>query len=257
MKPISTWNILLILQFITAQKSYLYLRAMNKSFFDRIVYTLILLSIASIVAESFESFNSKYGRYLNIFQTITYILFTAEYIYRTINAARKRSWKSYVFSFFGIIDLLAIIPFILPFIISVDARSIRVLRLFRLLLIFKIGRHSKAVRTLLSVVKSIRVEVGVTFFTSIIAIVLAGILMYYAENDVQPEAFADMGKSIWWAVATLTTVGYGDIYPITIMGKFIATSLAFIGVGLIAIPAGLISAAYVEEVNSLKEKNKK
>ena len=97
MKPISAWNILLILQFISAQKSYLYLRAMNKSFFDRIVYTLILLSIASIVAESFESFNSKYGRYLNIFQTITYILFTAEYIYRTINAARKRSWKSYVF----------------------------------------------------------------------------------------------------------------------------------------------------------------
>lgn len=242
---------------IHKKKGYSYLRAMNKSFFDRIVYTLILLSIASIVAESFESFNSKYGRYLNIFQTITYILFTAEYIYRTINAARKRSWKSYVFSFFGIIDLLAIIPFILPFIISVDARSVRVLRLFRLLLIFKIGRHSKAVRTLLSVVKSIRVEVGVTFFTSIIAIVLAGILMYYAENDAQPEAFADMGRSIWWAVATLTTVGYGDIYPITIMGKVIATSLAFIGVGLIAIPAGLISAAYVEEVNSLKEKNKK
>jgi voltage-gated potassium channel len=113
------------------------------------------------------------------------------------------------------------------------------------------------VRTLLSVVKSIRAEVGVTFFTSIIAIVLAGILMYYAENDAQPEAFADMGRSIWWAVATLTTVGYGDIYPITIMGKIIATSLAFIGVGLIAIPAGLISAAYVEEVYSIKGKKKK
>tara|TARA_B100000768_G_C11165879_1_gene326567 strand:- start:138 stop:416 length:279 start_codon:yes stop_codon:yes gene_type:complete len=91
-------------------------------------------------------------------------------------------------------------------------------------------------------------------FTSIVAVVFAGILMYYAENETQPEVFSNMGQSIWWAVATLTTIGYGDIYPVTAIGKLIASSLAFVGIGLVAIPAGLISAAYVEEVNNNKRK---
>ena len=111
---------------------------------------------------------------------------------------------------------------------------------------------NKAVNTLITVVKSVRVEVGLTLFTSVIAVVFAGILMYYAENESQPEVFSDMGQSIWWAVATLTTIGYGDIYPVTGLGKLIASSLAFIGIGLVAIPAGLISAAYVEELNKSK-----
>ena len=223
-----------------------------RNFFDKAIYALILLSIASIIAESVEEFNSKYGEYLSIFETFTYLVFSIEYIYRVVESIRKTSWKSYVFSFFGIIDLLAIIPFFLPLFITIDSRSIRVLRLVRLVNIVKIGRHNKAVNTLITVVKSVRVEVGLTLFTSVIAVVFAGILMYYAENESQPEVFSDMGQSIWWAVATLTTIGYGDIYPVTGLGKLIASSLAFIGIGLVAIPAGLISAAYVEELNKSK-----
>ena len=177
-----------------------------------------------------------------------------EYVYRVIDSVRQGSWRTYVFSFFGIVDLLAIVPFLLPFLITIDSRSIRVLRLVRLVSIFKIARHNKAVNTLISVVSSVIVEVGITLFTSFIAVVFTGILMFYAENESQPEVFSDMGQSIWWAVATLTTIGYGDIYPVTGMGKLIASSLAFIGIGLVAIPAGLISAAYVEEIN---KKNKK
>jgi len=223
-----------------------------KNFFDKTIYALILLSIASIIAESYQNFNLKYGVYLGFFETFTYIVFSGEYIYRVIESSRKGSWKDYVFSFFGVIDLLAIIPFVLPFFIAIDSRSIRVLRLVRLVNIVKIGRHNKAVNTLITVVKSVRVEVGLTLFTSVIAVVFAGILMYYAENESQPEVFSDMGQSIWWAVATLTTIGYGDIYPVTGLGKLIASSLAFIGIGLVAIPAGLISAAYVEELNKSK-----
>jgi len=223
-----------------------------KSIFDKAIYILILLSIVSIIAESIEDFNMKYGKYLDMFETFTYIVFSGEYVYRVLEAVLKKSWKSYVFSFFGIIDLLAIIPFLLPFLITVDSRSVRVLRLVRLVNIIKIGRHNKAVNTLITVVRSVRVEVGITLFTSIIAVVFAGILMYYAEHESQPEIFKDMLQSIWWAVATLTTIGYGDIYPVTGLGKLIASSLAFIGIGLVAIPAGLISAAYVEELNKSK-----
>ena len=223
-----------------------------KNFFDKVIYVLIFLSIASIIAESVEDFNYKYGHYLSLFETLTYLIFSVEYIYRLIESIRKTSWKSYVFSFFGIIDLLAIIPFFLPLFITIDSRSIRVLRLVRLVTIFKIGRHNKAVNTLINVVSSVRVEVGLTLFTSFIAVVFAGILMFYAEHDAQPEVFKDMLQSIWWAVATLTTIGYGDIYPVTGLGKIIASSLAFIGIGLVAIPAGLISAAYVEELNKSK-----
>ena len=225
-----------------------------KNFLDKFIYTLILLSIAAIIAESFESFNLRFGKYLSAFEIFTYVIFSGEYIYRIIESSKEKSWKSYVFSFFGIIDLLAIIPFFLPFLISIDARSIRVLRLVRLVNIIKIGRHNKAINSLITVIKSVRVEVGVTMFTSIVAVVFAGILMYYAENETQPEVFSNMGQSIWWAVATLTTIGYGDIYPVTAIGKLIASSLAFVGIGLVAIPAGLISAAYVEEVNNNKRK---
>lgn len=224
-----------------------------KNYLDKFIYTLILLSIAAIIAESFEAFNLRFGKYLSAFEIFTYVIFSGEYIYRIIISSKEKSWKSYVFSFFGIIDLLAIIPFFLPFLISIDARSLRVLRLVRLVNIIKIGRHNKAINSLIAVVKSVRVEVGVTMFTSIVAVVFAGILMYYAENEAQPDVFSNMGQSIWWAVATLTTIGYGDIYPVTAIGKLIASSLAFVGIGLVAIPAGLISAAYVEEVNKKKK----
>jgi len=219
---------------------------------DRLVYGLIIASIIGIIAETHDK--SENARHLfGLFETVTYIAFSIEYIYRILQARKGLGIQSYALSFFGIIDLLAILPFFLPFIIAVDARAIRVLRLLRLVNVIKIGRHNKAINTLIKVIRSVRTEVAVTLFASVVVVVFAGILMYYAEHETQPEVFNNMSQSIWWAVATLTTIGYGDIYPITAMGKIIASSLAFVGVGLVAIPAGLISAAYVEEINNQKK----
>jgi len=219
---------------------------------DRLVYGLIIASIIGIIAETHDI--SENARHLfGLFETVTYIAFSIEYIYRILQARKGLGIQSYALSFFGIIDLLAILPFFLPFIIAVDARAIRVLRLLRLVNVIKIGRHNKAINTLIKVIRSVRTEVAVTLFASVVVVVFAGILMYYAEHETQPEVFNNMSQSIWWAVATLTTIGYGDIYPITAMGKIIASSLAFVGVGLVAIPAGLISAAYVEEINNQKK----
>jgi len=224
---------------------------MNK-ILDRIVYGLIIASIIGIVAETHDiSDNARH--LLGLFETVTYIAFSIEYIYRILQARKGLGVQSYALSFFGIIDLLAILPFFLPFIVAVDARAIRVLRLLRLVNVIKIGRHNKAINTLIKVIRSVRTEVAVTLFASIVVVVFAGILMYYAEHETQPEVFTNMSQSIWWAVATLTTIGYGDIYPVTALGKIIASSLAFVGIGLVAIPAGLISAAYVDEINSQKK----
>ena len=224
---------------------------MNK-LIDRIVYALIIASIIGIIAETHDiSDNARY--YLGIFETVTYIAFSVEYVYRILQARKGSGVQSYALSFFGIIDLLAILPFFLPFIVAVDARAIRVLRLLRLVNVIKIGRHNKAINTLIKVIRSVRTEVAVTLFASVVVVVFAGILMYYAEHETQPEVFTNMSQSIWWAVATLTTIGYGDIYPVTALGKIIASSLAFVGIGLVAIPAGLISAAYVDEINSQKK----
>ena len=219
---------------------------------DRVVYFLIIASIVGIVAETHDiSDNARY--LLGLFETVTYIAFSVEYVYRILQARKGLGVQSYALSFFGIIDLLAILPFFLPFIIAVDARAIRVLRLLRLVNVIKIGRHNRAINTLIKVIRSVRTEVAVTLFASIVVVVFAGILMYYAEHETQPEVFTNMSQSIWWAVATLTTIGYGDIYPVTALGKIIASSLAFVGIGLVAIPAGLISAAYVDEINSQKK----
>lgn len=219
---------------------------------DSISYGLILFSIVLVIVDT-HNVSPEVRRLLHWFEIATYLAFSVEYIVRIRLAMTNRGWKSYVFSFWGMVDILAIIPFYLPLIVSIDSRFLRVLRLLRVVNIVKAGRHSRAIQTLLKVIRSVRTEVSVTLFASVVTVVFAGMLMYYAEHDAQPEVFSNMTQSIWWAVATLTTIGYGDIYPITALGKLIASLLAFVGIGLVAIPAGLISAAYIEELKNRKE----
>lgn len=213
---------------------------------DRFIYVLILLSTLAIILESDERLEHSYGYLFQTFEVVTVIIFSLEYIYRTVlNFGRNKNFK-YNLSFFGLIDLVAVLPFFLPMAIAFDSRSLRTLRLIRALRVLKVGQHSKAVKHLLQVFKQIKGELTLTFFLSLILIVLSGIVVYYAENPTQPEVFNNIGNSIWWAFATLTTVGYGDIYPVTLLGRLIASFVAIIGIGLIAIPTGLISATYVD-----------
>lgn len=219
---------------------------------DSISYGLILFSIVLVIVDT-HNVSPEVRRLLHWFEIATYLAFSVEYIVRIRFAMTNRGWRSYVFSFWGMVDILAIIPFYLPLMVSIDSRFLRVLRLLRVVNIVKAGRHSRAIKTLLKVIRSVSTEVSVTLFASVVTVVFAGMLMYYAEHDAQPEVFSNMTQSIWWAVATLTTIGYGDIYPITALGKLIASLLAFVGIGLVAIPAGLISAAYIEELKTRKE----
>jgi len=218
----------------------------TEALIDKAVYLLILLSTFAIILESDKELSAQYNRPFQVFEIISVIIFSIEYVYRTIlNFRRFRNFK-YNYGFYGLIDLIAVLPFFLPLAFVFDSRALRILRLIRALRILKVGQHSKAVKHLLQVFKEIKGELTLTFFLSLILIVFAGIVVFYAENPFQPEVFNNIGSSIWWAFATLTTVGYGDIYPITLIGKLIASFVAIIGIGLIAIPTGLISATYVD-----------
>jgi voltage-gated potassium channel len=217
-----------------------------ESIIDKGVYILILLSTLAIILESDQELSKTYHRLFQNFEIISVLVFSVEYIYRTIlNFNRNKNLK-YNYSFYGLIDLIAVLPFFLPLAFAFDSRALRILRLIRALRVLKVSQHSKAVKHLLQVFKQIKGELTLTFFLSLILIVFSGIVVYYAENPSQPDVFNNIGNSIWWALATLTTVGYGDIYPITVLGKLIASFVAIVGIGLIAIPTGLISATYVD-----------
>ena len=135
-----------------------------------------------------------------------------------------------------------------PYIIKIDLRVIRVLRLFRLLRLFKLNRHSKALRLIVTVFKKTKSDILVTAFIVSFLLIMAATLMYDIENEAQPDAFSNIGEALWWSVATLTTVGYGDIYPITGLGKLLSGVIALLGIGIVALPTGIISSAYIEEV---------
>ncbi|BAO54594.1 ion transporter [Nonlabens marinus] len=227
---------------------------------SKFIYWLIIVNVLSIILESYADFKAAYGWYLYVFEVFSVVIFTIEYVIRLytaplefkVNSKIKSRWK-FASSGYGIIDLIAILPFYLPFLFAVDLRILRVLRLIRLLRIFKLGRHSKALRSILDVLKETRSELSISFFVAFILLLLSSTLMYYIEHEVQPESFASIGHSFWWAIATLTTVGYGDVYPVTAAGKILGGITAIIGIGFLALPTGIISSAFIEKVKETKE----
>ena len=166
------------------------------------------------------------------------VVFTIEYITR-IAISRPRG--RYAFSFFGIIDLIAILPFYLAS--GVDLRSVRAFRLLRLFRLLKLARYSSAIRRYHRAFIIAREELVLFGITSLIVLFLSSVGIYYFENEAQPDAFSSVFHSFWWAVCTLTTVGYGDIYPVTAGGKTFTFVVLIVGIGLVAVPSGLIASA--------------
>jgi voltage-gated potassium channel len=152
----------------------------------------------------------------------------------------------------ALVDLFAILPFYLPFIIPFDLCALRALRLVRLFRLFKMSRYVEALTTLDDVIKAKKEELAVTLAMILILLILASSAMYIAETDAQPDKFPNIPATLWWGVVTLTTIGYGDIYPVTPLGKVIGGLIAFLGIGLFALPAGILAAGFAEEVQKTK-----
>ncbi|WP_246109489.1 ion transporter [Roseimaritima multifibrata] len=206
--------------------------------FDLAIQLLIVLSLIAFSVETLPNLDPQWIRFLQIFEVVTVLVFTAEYLLRFLVADRK---LSFVFSFFGIIDLLAILPFYLSF--GIDLRTIRAFRLLRLFWMFKLVRYSKAIQRFHRAFLIAREEIVLFLCVTIILLYLAAVGIYHFEHDTQPEAFASIFHSLWWAVITLTTVGYGDIYPVTAGGRIFTFALLLIGLGVVSVPAGLMASA--------------
>lgn len=227
--------------------------------FDLLIMALIVLSIVSIVLESFQSLSARYGTAFRAFEGFTVAVFTAEYLARIWTAdilypeaAHPR--LKYMLSFMALVDLLAILPFYLPF-ISADMRYLRMIRLFRLMRlfrVFKLGRYFDALQTILQVIRLSASRLIISMVLCFTVMLFSAIIMYTVENPVQPEQFPNVIASMWWAICALTTVGYGDVYPITAIGRFLASIISLLGIGIIAIPTGIITAGFSSVISSEK-----
>ena len=213
--------------------------------FNLFIQSLIILSVISFTIETLPNLSSGVQQVFSFFEIMTVLIFTIEYILRIIVAENKRR---FIFSFYGLVDLLSILPFYLAF--GFDLRFIRVLRLMRLFRTLKLFRYTQALNTLGRAFKEIRNELIVFLFACMMLLYLSSVGIYFFERIAQPEAFASVFHSMWWAVATLTTVGYGDVYPVTLGGKIFTTFILFIGLGVIAVPAGLIASALTTSVKN-------
>ncbi|PSR09761.1 MAG: potassium channel protein [Bacteroidetes bacterium] len=229
--------------------------------FHLFIITLILLSITAIILESYQPLRAGYEPLFYLFEVFTVVIFSVEYFLRIWTADLKypdlgkwQARRQFIFSPLGLVDLIAVLPFYLPFFFKFDLRFIRILRIVRLLRIFKLNRYTQALKLFSNVFFEKRNELGITLFVMFILLLMSSTIMYYLESDVQPEKFPDIISTFWWAVATLTTVGYGDVYTMTGWGKLISGIIAILGIGLVALPTGILSAGFIEKI---EEKNQK
>jgi voltage-gated potassium channel len=215
----------------------------NGKLFDIILLAAILLSIVGVMLESVYEIDRKYHELIIAFEWGFTILFTIEYFFRIY--AVNRPFK-YIFSFMGIVDLLAIIPtyliFILPAAHSLSViRAIRLIRIFR---IFKLSRYLRGAHTMQIALRSSRPKIIVFLLSIMLLVIILGTLMYIIENSVRTNGFENIPNSIYWSIITLTTVGYGNIVPMTILGKIVASFIMILGYGIIAVPTGIVTAEF-------------
>ena len=223
--------------------------------FDYVIESLIVLNIIAVILESFVSLKLAYEHVFSTLELISVVIFTIEYILRLWTAdlkfPKKNSFMariSFVFSGMAIVDLLAILPFYIPLSFMVDLRILRILRLTRILRVLKLGRYSNSLMLIGRVFRRSKSDLIVTLFVTFLLLLLSSSLMYFVENPAQPDKFPNIIASAWWTIITLTTVGYGDVYPVTILGKALGGFIALLGIGLVALPTGIISSGFMEEV---------
>lgn len=232
--------------------------------FDYFIVTLIVLNVIAVALDTMAGVNLTITQFLRIFEIFSIIIFTIEFLLRiyisdiTYPAKNKfYSFLKFITTPYGLIDLFAILPFYIPFIIKADLRFLRILRLVRFFRIFKISRYNSTLKLFIDVFKEKKAEIQMTFFIAVLMILLSAFIIYHVENPVQPEKFDNIFTSMWWTVATLTSVGYEDIAPITALGRVISGLMSILGIGLIALPTGIISAGFIEKIDKNKSQKKK
>ena len=219
---------------------------------------LILTNVVAVVMESVHSVYSEYSQAFYIFELFSVVIFSIEYLLRVWAAPENPTYAdqlhprfAFMRSGMAIIDILAIAPFYLSMFMGIDTRVLRALRLLR---IFKLTRYSSSMDLLMTVLKQELPNIGSAMFIMMIVIIFSASGLYFVEREAQPEAFGSIPAALWWATVTLTTVGYGDAYPVTLLGRALGMLIMLTGVGMAALPAGILASGYTRELGIRQEK---
>jgi voltage-gated potassium channel len=234
----------------------------DSKYFDPFIMGLIILNVAAVVLETVQSIYSAYAPFFHIFDVFSLAVFTVEYFLRVWSCTTNPKFKDpmrgrlrFLVTPLALIDLMAVLPFYLPFIFP-DLRFMRAMRLFRLFRVLKLARYTESLQTFVDVLRLKKEELLLMFFAIMILLVVSSSFMYQAENAAQPEAFSSIPAAMWWGIVTLATVGYGDVYPITAWGKFIGSIVVILGIGLFALPTGVLASGFAEVLARRKEEQK-
>jgi len=229
--------------------------------FDISLLVLILTNLMAITLETVAGLSRQYAFYFETFETITITIFSIEYLLRFWSCTAAPEFQhpvlgriKFVLTPLALIDLLSLVPFYIPLLLPVDFRFIRFVRLLRVLRLFKLSRYSQPFQALSNIFQAKRDELIVTLVAVLGLLWLASTLMYFIEHDTQPQAFANIPTTMWWGVMTITTVGYGDVYPMTIAGRILGSCISILGICLFALPTGIIATGFTEELERQKRK---
>ncbi len=227
--------------------------------YDLLSTAMLILNLAVSIMATFDTMEMRYGRLLLSVEAVSTAFFAVDYVLRLLTArclhpafSEGRALFHYVFSLAGLIDLFSFLPYYLPFFFPSGAAAFRLFRVVRIFRLFRINAYYDSLNVITEVIAGKKQQLLSSVFIILILMIASSLCMYSLEHDAQPDVFSNAFSGIWWSVSTLLTVGYGDIYPITTLGKVFSIFIAFLGVGMVAIPTGIISAGFVEQYSRLK-----
>jgi voltage-gated potassium channel len=232
---------------------------------ELLLIVLIFLNILAIILESVQEINAVYADVFHEIEYFSVVIFTIEYFLRLWTAPENPKFQSkfgrlrYGTSSMAIIDLLSILPYYLALLLNflpIDLRFIRAVRTFRLIRVLKIARYLKALGIIQAVLRERKEQIMLSIMFIVFLLVMVSTLMYYAEHEAQPEKFSSIPATMWWGIETLTTVGYGDMIPMTTFGKILGGMIAILGIGLFALPAGILSSGLSDHLHGAKQKKR-
>ena len=227
--------------------------------YDLLSTLLVIINLTAALMYTFDSMELKYGATLSAIEDVTVAFFALDYAARLCSARfirpnlpEGKALLRYIFSFTGIIDLFSFLPYYLPVFFPSGAVAFRMFRVVRIFRLFRINAYYDSLNVITQVISSKRQQLLSSVFIILVLMLASSMCMYSLENAAQPDVFSNAFSGIWWSVSTLLTIGYGDIYPITTMGKIFSIIITFLGVGMVAIPTGIISAGFVDQYSRLK-----
>ena len=219
----------------------------------------IVINLVVSVMNTFDDLHARFGPWLVTIEAVTVAFFAADFAMRLWTAkflrpslTEPRAVLRYIFSFSGLVDLLSFLPYYLPVFFPSGAVAFRMFRVARVFRLFRVNAYYDSLGVITQVISSKRQQLFSSVFILLVLMLASSLCMYSLEHDAQPEVFSNAFSGIWWSVSTLLTIGYGDIYPVTTMGKIFSIFITFLGVGMVAIPTGIISAGFVDQYTRIK-----